>query len=578
MKKFSHYVLDTKTKYFSGVLAIILMNFIAVQIPKKQGEIIDLLLSSSFDTTALVVGLISIVLLAAAIFTFNYFSRYFMLTANSLFDYSIRSDIFTHLLDLGMDYFIENSSGDIIALSSNDLGRLRHALSQGLNMSLNTVFLFIMTAGQISSIDVTLAIVIMIPLPIVISIIFFISPKIRKRHRMVQENFSELTDISQGNISEIRTIKAFGHESSEIKRFQNKNYENFNAHKRLIKLNSLFNPTVVLITGMSYVLLFYFGGQMVINKEISIGDFVSCNTYIAMIIAPISMLSTITSLLQQGKASWERLYSFLSIPKELENTCQTDHNALNIEVFKGDIEFKNISFSYGKEEVLKGINIKVRAGSTVGIVGKIGSGKSTLGNVLLGLYSLPEESDITFSGISIKDINKELLRDNISYVPQDNFLFADTIINNIAFNENIALETVVNATKISQIHETILSFPDGYETLLGEKGVNLSGGQKQRISIARAVVKDTPILVLDDCLSAVDTETEKEIINGIKSFSKNRTTIIIAHRLTSIIDCDHILVIENGEILECGNHSELLEINGQYAEMYRIQNQEEKAR
>jgi len=337
--------------------------------------------------------------------------------------------------------------------------------------------------------------------------------------------------------------------------------------------SNFFNPLIIFVSSTAVFLMLLIGGKMVLENDITLGEFVACNTYLLMLIRPISMLGMIFSILQQGRASWGRITDFFNVPIELEPEMEEE---INDEAFFGDLTFENVNFSYdGKKPVLKDIDITIEAGTSLGIIGKIGSGKSTLVNLMLRLYDA-DTGNIKIGSVNIKDISRKTLRDHIAYVPQDNFLFSETIVENIDFDDKLSIDEVHEAAKISQIHESILNFSHGYNTQLGERGVNLSGGQKQRISIARALTKDAPILILDDCLSAVDAHTEQEILKELRSYSNHRTTLIITHRLTAVEHCDNVIVFDDGVIVESGSPKILIKKDSYYSSMVKMQEIEQE--
>jgi ATP-binding cassette subfamily B multidrug efflux pump len=420
-----------------------------------------------------------------------------------------------------------------------------------------------------------------IPFPLFIYTILKFGTAINKRFRKVQESFANITRKVQENVSGIRVIKAFAQEDSEILNFSKLNYENYRINMNLVKVQGIFFPLIQMMLNLSYLAVLFYGGLLVIQKSITIGDFIAFNSYIAIVLRPVRMIGRIVSIVQRGKASYERINElFMEETVDLENLKEDIKNLEESNKrFKGKVEFKNLSFSYneGNTEALKNINLVIEPGKTLGIVGRIGSGKTTLANLLLRLYEVNEKGHIFIDDIDIKDIPHQVLRNNIGYVPQETILFSQSIRDNIAFSpKKFSWEEIEHAAKISQIYNDIVEFPDKFDSLLGERGTNISGGQKQRISIARALIKDSPILILDDCLSAVDTNTEKMIMTGLKNSVKNRTCIIIAHRLSIVMEADEIIVLDKGEIIERGTHEELLNMRGYYSRMYEKQLLEKK--
>jgi len=560
-------------KYAAGIFFILMINLFNIYIPKTQGDIIDYLSTQSFDKAILIRYISYILLLALGTFVCNYFARYLMLSANSMMDFHVRSDVFDRLLKFSATYYTKNSSGEIMALSSNDISRLRYALSRGLNMVTDFIILFVLAIISIFTINTKLVLYVILPVPIAVIIIIFFGPILREKNRIVQEQFARLTTKTQQNLSAIRIIKAFVHETNEIEAFEEGNKSNYKAQVNLAMTSNFFNPLIIFVSSTAVFLMLLIGGKMVLENDITLGEFVACNTYLLMLIRPISMLGMIFSILQQGRASWGRITDFFNVPIELEPEMEEE---INDEAFFGDLTFENVNFSYdGKKPVLKDIDITIEAGTSLGIIGKIGSGKSTLVNLMLRLYDA-DTGNIKIGSVNIKDISRKTLRDHIAYVPQDNFLFSETIVENIDFDDKLSIDEVHEAAKISQIHESILNFSHGYNTQLGERGVNLSGGQKQRISIARALTKDAPILILDDCLSAVDAHTEQEILKELRSYSNHRTTLIITHRLTAVEHCDNVIVFDDGVIVESGSPKILIKKDSYYSSMVKMQEIEQE--
>lgn len=435
-------------------------------------------------------------------------------------------------------------------------------------MSINGIVLCVISIySMCTAIDIRLTLMTLIPIPFIIIFTTKIGKLIKLRFRKVQENFANISDKVQENIYGIRVIKAYVQENDEIKNFENLNKEISDSNISMVKASSLLTPVIEVSFSISFVMNLIIGGNMVINKSISLGDFIAFNTYLTMIMNPIISIGRVINIYQRGMASLGRLNDIFKIKPQIKDVPSSHKN----QRLNGYIEFKNFDFIYPnseEEKVLHNINLKLNKGKTLGIIGKTGSGKSTLVNSLFKLYNV-EPGNIFIDGKDINSIPLEVLRSNMAIVPQDNFLFSDTIKNNISFFKDIySMEAIENASKNSLMYESILKFNDKFETLLGERGVNLSGGQKQRLSIARAIIKDPAILILDDSLSAVDTITEKQILANLKTIRQDKTNLIISHRISTIEDADEIIVIDNGHICEHGTHKELLKQKGEYYEIY----------
>jgi len=568
-------------KFLIGMLLIVGFNFLQVQIPRIQGNVIDLLTNNNIDKKTLLYYIGTILLLAVGAFIFTFLSHVIILGITARFDYDLRGKLFNHVLDLSINYFSKTGAGEIMALSTNDLTMLRMTLSRGFTMIASLAVLFVLASYQISHVNLKLMLVIMIPFPITILIILWFAPIIRRKHVLLRESFAELTSLTQENISAIQIIKAFSREKNEVRRFTEKNDKNFQTYLSLIKIGSTFHPLIYLVSTLSLVILLFYGGDMVIEKKITLGEFIACNTYVIMLIHPIAMFGMVVDMTQQSRASWKRVSEFFGVTPEIVDKFTEEkfrETCNDTKLFKGDIQFKNLSFAYdeAKQPALENINLTIKHGSSIGIVGKIGSGKTTLVNLLMRLYETDSQDDLTISGYKIKDIPRSILRENIGYVPQDDFLFSDTISNNIDFNSTQkGFDKIKEAAEASQIHETILEFAEQYETKLGERGTNISGGQKQRLSIARAIIRDASLIIMDDCLSAVDTHTEEKILQGLQKYTKTKTSIIIGHRISTVQHCDQIIVLEHGRIAEQGTHEELLKYNGLYSDIFEQQKLEE---
>jgi len=411
------------------------------------------------------------------------------------------------------------------------------------------------------------------PVPFIVFIMFKIGKIVRRRFVKVQENFAKISDRVQENINGIRVIKAYVQEDEECKKFEKLNERMAKSNLDMVRISSYVSPVIEICFTISFVLNLIVGGKMVLKGDISLGDFIAFNGYLTMIMTPIISIGKIITIFQRGMASLNRLNEIFDAEVEIkgkENSIKTS--------LKGDIQIKNLTFSYpgSKEMVLDDINLSITKGHTLGIIGKTGSGKSTLVNLLLRMYNVQNDT-ILFNGIDINDYNPKTLRDGFGFVPQDNFLFKASISDNIKFfKKTYSEEEVIKAAKNSCIYESIMNFSDNFNTILGERGINISGGQKQRISIARALIKNPEILILDDSLSAVDTITESQILKNIKKARKDKTSIIVAHRISQVLEADEIIVMDKGKISERGTHFELIEKGGLYYDIYKSQSNGEE--
>ena len=569
------YLIKHKWRYVKGLFLLIVINILQVLVPRITGQIVDGLETLSLDDRKLLYYGAILILISLMTFVSHFLSRLQVAGASNRFDYEVRNVMFDHMLKLSMKFFHRNRVGELMALATNDLGSLRMITSRGFNLMTNTLILLVSSIViMVRYVDPRLTLYAFLPLPFLVLVMTKFGPMINRRFRRVQESFSDLTRKTTENITGIRVVKAFVQEDYEKENFAKVNQENFDINMNLVKLQGIFYPLINLISSLSFLIAFVYGGNLIINKQISLGDFIAFNGYLGIIIRPVMSIGMIINFAQRAKASKERIEELLNEEPDIVDPVAENPGPGQAEDFHGRIEFKNLTFSYGRKEpdVLKNIDLTIEPGRTLGIIGKVGSGKSTIANLILRLYDPLEEGQLLIDGVDITKTSLKRLRDNIGYIPQDNFLFSSSIRSNIGFMpEEPTLEEIRRAASISQIDDSIMELPNQYDTILGERGVNLSGGQKQRVSIARALVRDPKILILDDSLSAVDTDTERKILNELKPFMEERTCIIIAHRISSIQDADEIIVLDDGRIIERGSHEELLELNGYYNRIYQRQ-------
>lgn len=511
--------------------------------------------------------------LAKGIFTF--FMRQTIIIMSRLIEYDLKNEIYQHYQELSMAFYKKNNTGDIMNRISEDVSRVRMYLGPGIMYTINLVALFVMVIYVMLSIDVELTLYALAPLPILSIMIYYVSNKINQKSESVQRQLSYLSTFSQESFSGIRIIKSFVKEKYMNKTLKEEAEKYKDTNLDLVRLEAFFFPIMMMLIGLSTILTIYIGGIKSINGEISTGNIAEFIIYVNMLTWPVTALGWVTSLVQRAAASQTRINEFLNTLPEIQNP--SDHH---IEI-KGEIEFKNVGFVYPDSgtEALKDISFKVQPGQTLAIIGKTGSGKSTIADLVCRLFD-SNAGEILIDGQSIKEVNLNDLRSSIGYVPQEVFLFSDSIKNNISFglkDGTVDQEAIETAAKQAAIYSNIESFPKKFETELGERGITLSGGQKQRISIARAIIKHPQILIFDDCLSAVDTETEETILNNLKVLMQNKTALIISHRISSVQHADQILVLDDGEVIERGNHEELIELQGSYYETYQKQLLEDQA-
>lgn len=562
-----------KKRYILGIISLILVDILQLVPPKILGYITDSISDKTADSWSIIKYVVLIVIVAAAIAIFRYIWRIFIFGTSRYIEYDMRNVYFTHLQSLSLNYYNKNKTGDLMALATNDLNAVKMALSQGVMMMTDSIVLSIATIIIMLTINVKLTLISLIPLPFVALAASKFGKQIHRKFVKVQESFSKLTDIVQENFSGIRIVKSFVQESKEYEKFTKQNTNYYETNMAFIRIWGLFSPLIEFLASLGFVILVGFGGIFVIYNYISLGDFISFDMYLGNLIWPMMAIGWVINVIQRGSASLERIEAVLSEKPEI-----IDKDVEEVKSINGDIEIKNLSFTYPgtDKKVLDNINLYVKKGQTLGIIGRTGSSKSTLVNLLVRLYNVDNGQII----INRRDINRiplEILRENIGFVPQDAFLFSNTVAENINLPcDNFSSERIECAAKDSDIYNDIIDFTDKFDTVVGERGVTLSGGQKQRISIARALVKNPEILIFDDCLSAVDAKTEVRILQNLKRIMKDKTSIIISHRISAVKDSDFIAVFDQGKIIQYGKHEELIKEDGLYKDIYDKQLLEEK--
>ncbi|AWM14775.1 ABC transporter [Flavobacterium sediminis] len=495
---------------------------------------------------------------------FTFLMRQTLIVMSRYVEFDLKNEIYNHYQILSQTFYKQNRTGDLMSRISEDVSKVRMYVGPAVMYSMNTLVRFSMVIIYMYNISPRLTFYSLLPLPLLSYGIFKISSEINKRSGIFQANLSTLSSFAQEMFSGIRVIKAYAIEKQKEKEFTDLTEDSRKKFMNLAIVNSLFGPLMILLIGLSNLVVIYVGGMMYINGSISIGIIAQFILYINMLTWPVASLGWVSSLVQEAEASQKRINEFLHTEPEITN--KTDHHF----DIRGNISFENVSFIYPDTRIkaLDHVSFHIKPGETLAILGKTGSGKSTLLSLISRLYDI-EKGKILIDGVPIDQVNLNDLRNSISVVPQDAFLFSDSIANNIKFgNEDATEEEVIEAAKLAVVHENILHFKEGYNTVLGERGITLSGGQKQRVSIARALIKQAPILLLDDCLSAVDTETEEQILGNLGSFSQDITTIIVSHRVSSAKNASQIIILDEGRIIQQGTHNQLLAADGYYKDLY----------
>jgi ATP-binding cassette subfamily B protein len=591
VKELSHlnkYLFKYKYHLILGLVFIIVSNYFVIWPAKVVRYAIDYVtegfaLYNVYDGSSLSAPIfknleISILILGGLMILMAFLRGFFLflvrqtiIVMSRRIEYDLKNEIYEQYQNLPLNFYRRNNTGDLMNRISEDVTRVRMYLGPGIMYGLNLLVLFPMVIYQMIRVNPELTLYALLPLPVLSVSIYFVNNIINKRSEKIQESLSDLSTFVQEAFSGIRVIKAFVREEDSVSNFEKESQAYKEKSLKLIFVNSLFFPLIMALIGLSVILTIYVGGTQVINGSISYGNIAEFVIYVNILIWPVTALGWITSIIQRAAASQKRVNEFL---KE-ENHIVSEKN-IETEL-KGDLIFKNVSFTYPDSgiEALKNISFEVKSGECIAIIGTTGSGKSTIANLISRMYDCTS-GVIHLDDNTIKDYNISSLRSQIGYVPQDVFLFSDSIENNIRFGgDNISQDQVFQAAKDADLYDNIMGFPEGFETMLGERGITLSGGQKQRTSIARAVVRNPKILILDDALSAVDTNTENTILNSMARIMKGRSSVIISHRVSSAKLADKIIVLDDGKIIEQGTNESLLSQNGVYKKLYDKQLQKE---
>ena len=583
-KKFSlvPYLMHYKWHYVAGVLVLLIVDLAGLYLPQYIGEIIDGLTLGTLDMAGVGSILLKILLVGLVMMAGRFGWRYFIIGASRGVEYHLRNDMFAHVETLSARYYNSHKTGDLMAHFTNDLQAIRQAVGMAVITTFDAVIMTIMVlVKMIVYVDLKLTILAFIPLTLVAVACYFFGIESKKRQTKRQEAFSDLSDRVQESLAGIRVVKAFVQEEKDFEAFEAASRNSMEKNLSMVKLRAVIGPVFDTITGLSILVTLIFGERMVLNGQVSIGQFVAFNSYIGMLVWPMIACGDCVNLFSKAVAAFKRIALIFGEKPEIVDKSTAEMRGVEL---KGEIAMKNLTFTYpdGELPVLQHLDLQIPAGETLAILGRTGSGKSSLADLLLRVYDC-ERGMLLLDGRPIADYPLPVLHRDIAYVPQENFLFSDTLEENIAFGLEERLEEhpeirdqIRQAAKDACIHDNIMGFPEQYATMVGERGVTLSGGQKQRSSIARALLMDAPILILDDSLSAVDTDTEEKILENLVRLRKGKTTIIIAHRISTLQKADHIAVLTEGKLTEYGTHEELLKLGGFYADIYEKQRLEQE--
>ena len=538
---------------------LISKSFKAIEDFDKQNISVSVIKSELTENILLIIG----TALIAGILTF--LMRQTLIVMSRHVEFDLKNEVFKHYEVLDQNFYKKNRTGDLMNRISEDVGRVRMYVGPAVMYTINTLIRFTVVIIYMYNVSPILTLYTILPLPLLSIIIFKLSREINKRSTIFQQYLSKVSSFTQEIFSGIRVVKAYSLEKQYQENMVDLAVESKTKSMNLAKVQSLFGPLMIALIGISNLVVIYFGGMMYINGSItSIGTIAEFILYVNMLTWPVASIGWVSSLIQEAEASQKRINEFLKIEPEIKNKAKTNT------LINGSIEFKNVSFTYDDTNIqaLDDVSFTIKKGETLAILGKTGSGKSTILSLITRLYDI-KKGTITIDGINIEDVNLFDLRNSIGIVPQDAFLFSDSIKNNIRFGKEDATdEEIIKVAKQAVVHENIIQFNKQYETILGERGITLSGGQKQRVSIARAIIKNPKILLFDDCLSAVDTETEEQILTNLLDITKDKTTIIVSHRVSSAKNADKIIILDDGKIIQEGSHNQLVNQEGYYAELY----------
>ena len=576
------YVVRYRVKFLLGLACVIVSRAVYLVAPGVVGLAVDEL---THGRSLVKLRGYAAVLLGIGVFAgyFRFLMRRILTGVSRDIEYDMRNEFFAHLQTLDAAYFQANRTGDLMSRATNDLNAVRMMIGPSVMYLSDTIFTLIVALAAMFKLDWRLTLVALVPLPCVSISVKYFGTAIHKRFEEIQAQLSDLSAVAQEAFAGVRVVRAYRQEDTELARFARSNEEFVRKNRRLIAVQGFFFPSMTFFLGLGALVVVWYGSREVVVGRITVGQFVAFNGYLALLGWPMIAFGWVTNMVQRGMASWKRMLQVFESKPVVDDSNDVRGATLSASPIRGEIEFRDLSFAYGDRPMLQHVSAKIAAGQTVALVGPTGSGKSTLINLLARLHN-PPRGTVFVDGVDVLDMSLATLRGAVGFVPQEPFLFSDSLAANVAFGYDASGATlsgprhdrIISASEVARLDKDVADFPNGYDTMVGERGITLSGGQKQRTALARAVAIDPKILILDDALSAVDTYTEEEILSRLRGVMRQRTSIIVSHRVSTVRDADLILVLQDGRIVERGTHAELIRGAGVYAELHKKQLLEEE--